>query len=237
MLDEIDQILPKDSTNMQPNFTPRYSYIALVLMPSVVRIVTWSQFIGSFNRTIPTTRLGTGVILDAQGLILTNNHVIEGAQRINVTLNTGANFAADVVGADHSNDLAVIHINAAGLQPARLGNSADLQVGDDIITIDHSLGLKRGPTVSKGVVSALGRSIEADEQTTMSNLIQTDAAINAANSGGPLVNTRAEVIGINTAIIQNSEGIGFSINIDDAKVVVERLIYTKAKVGSTSMLA
>jgi S1-C subfamily serine protease len=198
--------------------------VVKALTPSVVQIVTQAQVAGFRNRPISTSDLGTGVVLDKQGHILTNNHVIEGAQRITVTLNTGASYPADVVGTDPSRDLAVIHINADGLQPAKLGNSAELQVGQDLIAIGYALGLEGGPTVSKGVVSALGRSIDADAQTTMTNLIQTDAAINPGNSGGPLVNTHAEVVGINTAIIQNTEGIGFSISIDDAKVVAERLI-------------
>ena len=118
----------------------------------------------------------------------------------------------------------MIRIDASGLTPAILGNSAALEDGEDVVAIGHALGLRGGPTVSKGVVSALGRSLPTDQQTTIVDLIQTDAAINPGNSGGALVNSRAEVVGINTAIIPAGRGIGFAINIDDAKVVIAQLI-------------
>ena len=118
----------------------------------------------------------------------------------------------------------MIRIEAPGLQPAVLGLSSGLQVGQEVIAIGHALGLPGGPTVSKGVVSALDRSIQIDAQTTMVDLIQTDAAINPGNSGGPLLTARAEVIGINTAAIRGSQGISFAINIDDAKIVVAQLM-------------
>ena len=105
------------------------------------------------------------------------------------------------------------------MQAARTGSSADLQVGEDVIAIGHALALPGGPTVSKGVISALGRSIEASLQNTFVDLIQTDASINPGNSGGPLVNSRGEVIGVNTAAIQDRQGIGFAVNIDDAMAV------------------
>ena len=195
-----------------------------ILTPSVVQVLTEVVAMDAFNQPGVGMGVGTGVILDEQGNILTNNHVIAGAQRITVTLSNGDCFSAQVVGGDASTDTAIIRINADGLQPAKLGRSSDLQVGEDVIAIGHALGLKGGPTVSKGVVSALGRSIDTGPQTTMLDLIQTDAAINPGNSGGPLMNTRAEVIGINTAIIQGSQGIGFAINIDDAQTVVAQLI-------------
>jgi S1-C subfamily serine protease len=128
-----------------------------------------------------------------------------------------------LIGGDAGTDTAVIKIDAEGLQPAVLGKSADLQVGQEVIAIGHALGLPGGPTVSKGVISALGRSIAVDAQTTMVDLIQTDASINPGNSGGPLSNNLGEVIGINTAVIRGSQGIGFAINIDDAQFVVEQL--------------
>ena len=105
-----------------------------------------------------------------------------------------------------------------------LGRSSDLQVGQEVIAIGHALGLTGGPTVSKGVVSALGRSIDTSPRNTMVDLIQTDAAINPGNSGGPLANTRGEIIGMNTAVIQGGQGIGFAINIDDAKIVAAQLM-------------
>ena len=186
-----------------------------ILTPSVVQIVTEAVGMGMFNEPIPGGGVGTGVVLDGLGHILTNNHVVAGAERIVVTLSNGDSFPA-----------AVIRIRASGLQPAELGSSSDLQVGEDVIAIGHALGLEGGPTVSKGVVSALGRSIGLDPVTTIVGLVQTDAAINPGNSGGALVNTRAQVVGINTAIIPGSQGIGFAINIDDAKVVVAQLLAT-----------
>ena len=198
--------------------------VVKILKPSVVQITTETLSMGLFNQPIPSRGVGTGVILDEAGRILTNNHVIAGAQRITVTFSNGDSFRAQIVGGDPSTDTAVIRIAAPRLQPATLGRSADLEVGEDVIAIGHALGLPGGPTVSKGVVSALGRSIDTDAQTTLVDLIQTDAAINPGNSGGPLANDRAEVVGINTAIIQEGRGIGFAINIDDAKVVAEQFI-------------
>ncbi len=198
--------------------------VVKILTPSVVQVITEIVAMGDFNRPGPGTGIGTGVILDEQGNILTNNHVIADAQRISVTLSNGETLPAELVGGDVETDTAVIRIEAVGLRPAKLGNSSDLQVGEDVIAIGHALGLPGGPTVSKGVVSALGRSIDSGPQTTMVDLIQTDAAINPGNSGGPLMNARAEVVGINTAIIQGSQGIGFAINIDQAKLVVAQLI-------------
>jgi len=198
--------------------------VVKILTPSVVQVITEIVAMGDFNQPGPGTGIGTGVILDEQGNILTNNHVIADARRISVTLSNGETLAAVLVGGDADTDTAVIRIEAAGLQPAKLGNSSDLQVGEDVIAIGHALGLAGGPTVSKGVVSALGRSIDSGPQTTMVDLIQTDAAINPGNSGGPLMNARAEVIGINTAIIEGSRGIGFAINIDQAKIIVTQLL-------------
>ena len=198
--------------------------IVKILTPSVVQIVTEFLAMDMLNQPVPGRGVGTGVILDQQGHILTNNHVIDGAQRITVTLSNGKSLPAQVVGGDATTDTAVIRVEEPGLQPALLGLSSDLEVGQEVIAIGHALGLPGGPTVSKGVISALGRSIRTDAQITMVDLIQTDAAINPGNSGGPLLNTGAEVIGINTAGILGSQGISFAINIDDAIVVVEQLI-------------
>ena len=200
--------------------------VVSLLKPSVVQIVTEFSVMGMFNQAVPSTGVGTGIILDTQGNILTNNHVIDGAQAIMVTLDNGESFTAQLIGGDFGTDTAVIRIDAEGLRPAKIGRSADLRVGEDVIAIGHALGLPGGPTVSKGVVSALGRSIDVDPQRTMVDLIQTDSSINPGNSGGPLSNARGEVIGINTAGITGSQGIGFAINIDDAQLVVEQLLET-----------
>ena len=163
--------------------------VVKALTPAVVQIVTEARAMDMFNQPVPSRGVGTGIILDERGHILTNNHVIAGAQRITVTLSNGESFPANQVGGDALTDVAVIHIDAVGVQPAMLGRSSDLQVGQEVIAIGHALGLAGGPTVSKGVVSALGRSIDTSPHNTMVDLIQTDAAINPGNSGGPLANT------------------------------------------------
>ena len=200
--------------------------VVKLLKPSVVHVATERLAMGMFTQPTPLQGVGTGVVLDLEGHILTNNHVVDEAQNIIVTLNTGESFSAELVGGDAKTDTAVIRIDAEGLQPAMLGDSSALEVGEDVIAIGHALGLPGGPTVSKGVVSALGRSIESDplERIVIVDLIQTDASINPGNSGGPLVNASAEVVGINTAIIPQSQGIGFAININDAAGVAAQLI-------------
>ena len=198
--------------------------VVKLLKPSVVQIVTEFSAMGTFNQPGPSVGVGTGIILDTQGNILTNNHVIDGAQAIMVTLNNGESFTAQLIGGDAATDTAVIRIEADSLRPPQIGRSSELQVGQEVIAIGHALGLPGGPTVSKGVISALGRSIDVDAQTTMVDLIQTDASINPGNSGGPLSNASGEVIGINSAGIRGSQGIGFAINIDDAQLVVEQLL-------------
>ena len=197
--------------------------VVRILAPSVVQIANEKVAIGAFNRPIPAEGVGTGVIIDATGHILTSSHVVEGARTITVTLSSGERHEARLVGSDTTTDVSIIAIDAEGLHPAKLGSSADLEVGEDVVSIGHALGLRGGPTVSKGVVSALGRSIP-DGQYTIVDLIQTDASVNPGNSGGPLTNMRAEVVGINAAVIPGSQGIGFAINIDDTKVVAAQLI-------------
>ena len=197
--------------------------VVRILAPSVVQISNEMVDIGAFNRPIPAEGVGTGVIIDTTGHILTSSHVVEGASTITVTLSNGERHEARLVGSDSTTDVSIIAIVAEGLHPAKLGSSADLEVGEDVVSIGHALGLRGGPTVSKGVVSALGRSIP-DGQHTIVDLIQTDASVNPGNSGGPLANMRAEVVGINAAVIPGSQGIGFAINIDDTKIVAAQLI-------------
>lgn len=170
---------------------------------------------------------GTGVILDEQGRILTNQHVIASARQIGVALTDDRVFEAELVGEDPTVDIAVLKIEAEHLTPADFGDSPKVRVGEEVIAIGHALGLSGGPTVSKGIVSALGRSLQGNGDT-LSDLIQTDAAINPGNSGGPLVNAKGEVIGINTAKIRAGEGIGFAIEGEVALQVAERLIEESA---------
>ena len=198
--------------------------VVKVLKPSVVQILTGRIVPGAFAQATPRSGVGSGIVLDKEGHILTNNHVVKSASEISATLSDGRTYKAAVVGTDPRTDLAVVKISAAKLIPARIGESSELQVGEDVIAVGHALGLKGGPTVSKGVISALERTIDVDPQTSMVDLIQTDASINPGNSGGPLANSNGEVIGVNTAIIKGSNGIGFAINIDDARTVVSQLI-------------
>lgn len=211
--------------------------VVKLLSPSIVRIESEILVRSYFNRYIPSTSVGTGIILDEQGYILTNHHVIEGAQAVTVILSNGDSYSATVIGSDPSIDIAVVQVEAEGLRPATLGDSDALQVGEDVIAFGHALGLSGGPTVSKGIVSALERSISLDAQTVVDGLVQTDAAINPGNSGGALVNTYGEVIAVNTAIIQDSEGIGFAVSIDDAKAVIEGLIGVETLVESGGRVA
>jgi serine protease Do len=204
--------------------------IAELLRPSVVRVQTEGAQLDIFGRAIPTQGVGTGVIIDEEGHIITNNHVLRigdttgpVADRIMVTLADGSTVPARVVGTDPPTDIGVIQIDASGLQPARLGEASALRVGDDVVALGYALGLEGGPTVTRGVVSAKERSIQEDPYT-ISDAIQTDASINPGNSGGPLVDTFGEVVGINTAIIASAQNIGFSISIDLVKPIAQELI-------------
>ena len=194
------------------------------LTPSVVHVLTIPPHTGEDTPAHPGIGVGTGIILQSDGYVLTNNHLIDGAESIVITLHTGESYTATVIGGDVNPDVAVVKIEANGLSPARAGSADSLEVGQDVIAIGHALALPGGPTVSKGVISALGRSINATLQDTFVDLIQTDASINPGNSGGPLVNVRGEVVGVNTASINGGQGINFAINIDDAMTVSRQLI-------------
>ena len=166
---------------------------------------------------------GSGVIIDRQGIILTNAHVVSGADTVKVSLQDGRSFEGKVRGMDKLSDLAVVKINGNNLPIATLGNSSELEVGDWAIAMGNPLGLDS--TVTLGIISTLDRSsAQVGISDLRLNFIQTDAAINPGNSGGPLLNARGEVIGINTAIRAGAEGIGFAIPIDNAKAIKERLI-------------
>ena len=169
------------------------------------------------------TGQGTGIVYAAEGLVLTNAHVVDGAADVTVTT-TGDRQPrrATVVGRDPGNDIAVLRLeDTDGLVVAQLGRSADTEVGDDVVAIGNALGLRGDPSVTRGIVSALDRSIGE-----LTGLLQTDAAINSGNSGGPLVNAAGQVIGINTAIAvqRNAQNIGFAIPIDRAKAIADRLV-------------
>jgi S1-C subfamily serine protease len=166
---------------------------------------------------------GSGVIISSDGLVLTNAHVVAGADVINVHLSDGRTIRADLVGTAPSHDIALVRLRATnGLTPARLGSSSAMQVGDQVVAIGNALALGDAPTVTSGIVSAKNRTLN-DGETTLTNLLQTDAAINHGNSGGPLLNAAGEVVGINTAGIPNAENLGFAIEIDAIKPLIQKL--------------
>ncbi|BAZ89161.1 HtrA2 peptidase [Raphidiopsis curvata NIES-932] len=166
---------------------------------------------------------GSGFIINASGQILTNSHVVDGADQVTVTLKDGRSFDGKVLGEDAVTDVAVIQINAKNLPTLTLGNSSDLQPGEAVIAIGNPLGLNN--TVTSGIISATDRSstdIGASDKRV--DYLQTDAAINPGNSGGPLLNARGEAIGMNTAIIQGAQGLGFAIPINTVKKIAQELI-------------
>jgi putative serine protease PepD len=178
---------------------------------------------------------GTGIVLSADGYVLTNAHVVGSSDEIDVRLFDGANHQATLVGSSPDEDLAVIHVDGVhDLQPAELGSSDALQVGEPVIAIGNALNLGGKPTVTQGIVSAKDRSIQGPgaggENINLDNLIQTDAAINPGNSGGPLVDASGQVVGMNTAIIADSQNIGFALAIDPIKPQIEDLRNGKGEI-------
>jgi S1-C subfamily serine protease len=197
--------------------------------PAVVSIVSQSLVQDRFGRVQSSFGSGTGVIFDESGLVLTNNHVIENGVQIIVTQDDGTQVEAEIIGADRLSDLAVLQLPGDGYPSLPLRENGSLRAGDWVIAIGNALALPGGPTVTVGVVSALGRSIEASPGITLYELIQTDTSINPGNSGGPLIDLNGDLIGINTAVLRGSsgvavEGIGFAINIETAQQVAEQLV-------------
>jgi S1-C subfamily serine protease len=196
--------------------------------PSVVHIVAEVVTMSFFRGPVPSQGTGSGFVLDEDGHIVTNYHVIQNAQSINVIFADGTEASARVIGTDPLNDLAIILPEQLppGVAPLELGSVEDLRVGQRAIAIGNPFGLER--TLTVGVVSALGRPLQTTGDNFIFDVIQTDAAINPGNSGGPLLDSRGRVIGVNTAIRQDAEGIGFAVPVDTLKRVAGPLIETGA---------
>ncbi len=195
------------------------------VLPSVVNITSTTLVFNFFYGTVPQQGQGSGFVLDKSGHVLTNFHVIEGANRgIQVTLSNKKSYKATVVGSDKVHDLALLQIEAPNLQPVTLADSSELNVGQKVYAIGNPFGLNG--TMTRGIISSI-RSIRTNDGAPIEDAIQTDAAINPGNSGGPLLNSRGEVIGINTMIASNgaeqSSGIGFAIPVNTAKAVLADL--------------
>ena len=192
---------------------------------SVVNISTIKFVHNVFYQAVPVGGMGSGTIIDSSGLILTNNHVVGGAQKISVTLGSNEIVEGTIVGACAIHDIAVVKINGGkrDLQVSELGDSDKIRVGQRVYAIGNPFGLTGGPSVTSGVISALNRTIESD-RGLIENLVQTDASINPGNSGGPLVDVTGKVIAINTAITPFAQGIGFAIPINSAKSCTDEIV-------------
>jgi serine protease Do len=190
---------------------------------SVVNINTVKLISRMLYQAIPVEGMGSGTIIDSKGQILTNNHVVGGAEKITVTLWNGEMLEGKIVGACSVHDTAIVKVNKPDLPAAELGDSEKLRVGQRVYAIGNPFGLTGGPTVTSGVISATKRTIES-QRGLIENLVQTDAAINPGNSGGPLLDLEGKVVAINTAIIPYAQGIGFAIPINTAKQCTSDMI-------------
>jgi serine protease Do len=176
-----------------------------------------------FFGIVPLEGQGSGIVLDRKGLIVTNNHVIEGANQVHVSLKDGRTFTGEVVGSDEATDVAVIRVNADDLPAADLGDSENLKVGQFVLAIGNALALPGGPTVSMGVLSAKGRPLPGSD-FVFEGLLQTDAAVNPGNSGGPLADLEGRIIGITTMMIPYAQGMGFAIPINTVKKIAQEIL-------------
>lgn len=197
---------------------------------SIVNIASVRMMQDQLFRVFPVQGVGSGIIIDSRGHILTNNHVIDGTDRLRVTLGDSKQVSAKVVGTDEETDLAVVRAGSLEIhshdevkfQPANLGNSDELKVGQIVMALGNPFGLTGGPTVTAGIISSLNRNVQFENGIL--ELVQTDAAINPGNSGGPLINTKGEVVAINTAKIPYGQGIGFAVPINTVKSILNDLV-------------
>ncbi len=215
------EVSPADTSDVEllDAYSRAVVTVAEAVGPAVVSIGVEKPVPG---RRMEMAGAGSGLIIAPDGYILTNSHVVHGAKKLEVALTNGDSFAATLIGEDPASDLAVIRVNASDLPYGMLGDSDSLRVGQLVIAIGNPLGFQS--TVSTGVISALGRTMRSQSGRLIENIIQTDVPLNPGNSGGPLVDSRGKVIGINTAIIAIAQGISFSIPINTAKWVVPQLL-------------
>jgi serine protease Do len=226
---------PSASFSPAPGLTQVEAVVAQV-RPAVVNVTTNLLQVSPFGGTQPGRGVGTGIVIRSDGVIVTNYHVVEGAERITVITPSPhpQRFPARVIGGDVTADLAILKVSAQNVPTVPLGDSTTLLLGQPVVAIGYALALAGGPTVTSGIVSALGRTIKVSDpnctqcgperQRTYTNIVQTDAAINPGNSGGPLVDMNGQVVGINTAGTQSAQNIGFAIAIDAAKPTIEAAI-------------
>ncbi len=228
--DERTEADPLASVEAAESFLDAYSQavvkVAETVSPAVVNIAVKkaasSGRRGGFGNFGEVNGTGSGVLITPDGYILTNSHVVSGALQLEVSLADGSNYPAQLIGQDPDTDLAVVRIGANGLRAASLGNSDKLRVGQLVIAIGNPLGFQT--TVTAGVLSATGRSLRSQNGRLIENILQTDAALNPGNSGGPLVDTHGQVVGINTAIIAGAQGICFAVPINTARWVAGLII-------------
>ncbi len=224
---------PVENTTLLTESTDESKVVTSLVLPSLADVVeeiepwvvsiTTERFVRGFFSTFRDEGAGSGFIVRPDGYIVTNEHVIRGAQQLQAHLSNGETYPATVVGKDIVTDIAILKIEADGLPFATLSDTDDIRVGDWVMTLGNALDMRGGPTATLGIVSGLGRSIKTEQGQQFFNLIQTDATINTGNSGGPLVDINGTVIGINQAVLAEAR-FGFAINASMAGPVIDSLI-------------
>ena len=224
---------PASSTDLASDQATDLTDVVAAARNSVVTITTESSRGGSWSPfQVPSTGVGSGIVVTSGGLILTNNHVVDGARTLTVTASDGQELDATLVATDPEHDLAIIRADGGDLVAATLGDSSTLEVGQTVLAIGSPLG-EFTETVTRGIVSALDRTITVGDQMggrleTLTGLIQTDAAINPGNSGGPLIDEGGAVVGINTAVSRDAEGIGFAVPVAVARELIDEAAASSA---------